>query len=243
MSEIATPSLRTAVRSLTRSALDLLFPMNCLGCRTEGDVLCSQCIGGLQRLEQPFCDTCAQPGAKGQCHWCLEHPPKIDGIRAPYIFEGPLREGVHRLKYRGWRAAAPVLGGLLANYLDRHKLPDQTTDPVLVPVPLHARRLRSRGYNQSLLLAQETGKLLDLPVRQDLVKRTKDSPPQVETRSSEQRRGNVTGSFESSTAVDGLSILLVDDVVTTGSTLSACAASLKDAGAVGVWGVALARES
>ena len=243
MSEIIAPSLQTAIRSLARSALDLLLPLHCLGCRREGDVLCARCIEGLSRLEPPFCDTCAQPNVNGQCQWCLEHPVMIDGIRAPYLFEGPLREAVHRLKYRGWRAAAPVLGGLLAGYLEHHKFPAQTTGQVLVPVPLHPRRLRSRGYNQSHLLAKEAGKLLEIPVRQDLVRRAKDSPPQVEVRSPEQRRANVAGSFEAASGVEGLSILLVDDVATTGTTLFACAAALKDAGAVSVWGLVLARES
>ena len=205
--------------------------------------MCERCIEGLRRLEQPFCDTCAQPNVNGQCQWCLEHPSKIGGIRAPYLFEGPLRDAVHRLKYRGWRAAAPVLGRLLAGYLEHHKLPIESTGQVLVPVPLHPRRLRSRGYNQSHLLAKEAGKLLDLPVREDLVKRVKDSPPQVEARSSEQRRVNVAGSFVASNDVEGLSILLVDDVATTGSTLMACAAALKDAGASSVWGLVLARDS
>ena len=239
MPEIVTPSIQTALRSLAHSALDLLLPLHCVGCRREGNIICARCIEGLRRLEQPFCDTCAQPNVHGQCQWCLDHPSKIDGIRAPYLFEGPLREAVHRLKYRGWRAAAPELGGLLAGYLDGHKLPGQ----VLVPVPLHSSRLRSRGYNQSRLLAKEAGKLLGMPVREDLVKRAKDSPPQVEARSREQRRANVAGSFESSHEVAGLSIILVDDVATTGSTLMACASALKEAGAASVWGLVLARDS
>ena len=205
--------------------------------------MCARCIEGLRRLEQPFCDTCAQPNVNGQCQSCLEHPSKIDGIRAPYLFEGPLRDAVHRLKYRGWRAAAPVLGRLLAGYLEHHKLLIESTGQVLVPVPLHPRRLRSRGYNQSHLLAKEAGKLLDLPVGEDLIKRATDSPPQVDARSSEQRRANVSGSFAASDEVEDLSVLLVDDVATTGSTLMACAAALKDAGAATVWGLVLARDS
>ncbi len=243
MPEVITPSLQTGIRNLARSALDLLLPLHCVGCRREGDVLCARCIEGLRPLEPPFCDTCAQPNVNGDCPWCLEHPAMIDGIRAPYLFEGPLRNTVHRLKYRGWRAAAPVLGGLLAGYLEHHHFPAQPTGQVLVPVPLHPRRLRSRGYNQSHLLAKEAGKLLDLPVREDLLKRAKDSSPQVEARSREQRRANVAGSFEADAGAEGLSILLVDDVATTGSTLMACAAALKDAGATSVWGLVLARDS
>jgi len=173
----------------------------------------------------------------------LEHPPAIDGIKSPYLFEGPIREAVHRLKYRGWRVAAPLLGGLLAAYLQRAKFPDTTSEMVVVPVPLHPRRLRSRGYNQSHLLARETGKLLDLPVWEELLKRVNDSSPQVEVRTQEQRRNNVAGSFAASAQVLGKTVLLVDDVATTGSTLQACAAALKDAGADSVWGLALARES
>ena len=243
MPETIAPSLQSAFRNLARSALDLLLPLHCVGCRREGSVLCAGCIDGLRLLEPPFCDTCAEPNITGQCPWCLEHPSLIDGLRSPYIFEGPLREAVHRLKYRGWRAAAPVLGGLLAAYIEHHKFPGQASGQVLVPVPLHPRRLRTRGYNQSHLLAKEAGKLLGIPVRQDLVKRAKYSPPQVEARSREQRRDNVAGSFEADAKVEGLSILLVDDVATTGSTISACSAALKEAGAVSVWGVVLARDS
>ena len=239
MSKITTLSIQTVFRSLTRPVLELLFPFHCVGCGREGEVICESCVDGLRSLEEPFCETCAQPNVRGQCGPCLEHPPAIDGIRAPYLFEGPLREAVHRLKYRGWRAAAPALGGLLARHLEQRKLSGE----VIVPVPLHSRRLRSRGYNQSNLLAREAGKLLGIPVREDLLKRANDSPPQVEARNRDHRRSNVAGSFESIAEVAGKSVLLIDDVATTGSTLSACAEALKNAGAAGVWGLVLGRES
>ena len=236
---ITTPTIGAAFRSLARSTLELLFPIHCLGCGREGNVICASCADELRKLEDPFCDVCAQPGAQGQCSPCLENPLAIDGIRAPYLFEGPLREAVHRLKYRGWRAVTPGLGDLLASYLEKHKLPGE----VFVPVPLHSSRLRSRGYNQSNLLAREAGKLLGVPVREDLLNRANDSRPQVEARSREHRRANVAGNFKASADVVGMSVLLVDDVATTGSTLSACAAALKEAGAASVWGLVLARES
>ncbi len=87
MSELIAPSLQTAIRGLARSALDLLLPLHCLGCRREGDVLCGRCVDGLRRLEPPFCDTCAEPNVSGQCQSCLEHPPQIDGISAPFPFD------------------------------------------------------------------------------------------------------------------------------------------------------------
>jgi ComF family protein len=152
--------------------------------------------------------------------------------------EGAIREAVHSLKYHGVRAAAPQLGQLLAQYLEGHPMPGD----VLVPVPLHPRRLRRRGYNQSALLAREVSKLTSLPVKEELLVRVKDTPPQVEAASLEDRRKNVAGSFECVGDVRGQAVLLVDDVVTSGTTMAACAAALKSAGATSVWGLALARQ-
>jgi len=152
--------------------------------------------------------------------------------------EGVIRQAVHSLKYHQVRAAAAQLGQLLADYLVGHPVPGR----VLVPVPLHPRRLRSRGYNQSALLAWEVSKLTGLPVREDLLARVKDAPPQVGLASVEERRRNVAGVFQCFGDVQDQAVLLVDDVVTTGSTMSACATALKSAGAASVWGLALARE-
>lgn len=143
------------------------------------------------------------------------------------------------MKYRGVRAAAPELGRLLAQHMAKHAVPGE----VIVAVPLHHRRLRARGYNQSALLARELSKLTAVPQASNLLTRFKDAPPQVEAASRSQRRTNVDGSFQASSNVAGLKILLIDDVVTTGTTMSACAAALKAAGAASVWGLALARES
>ena len=111
-----------------------------------------------------------------------------------------------------------------------------------MPVPLHPKRLRRRGYNQALLLARELGKLRGLEVNDHLLSRPKDSPPQVEATSLGQRRLNVADSFDCRGDACGSKIILIDDVTTTGSTLSACAAALKRAGASSVWGLTLARE-
>ena len=148
-----------------------------------------------------------------------------------------MKEAVFSLKYRGVRAAAPELGRLLAQYMADHAVPGE----VIVPVPLHRRRLRARGYNQSALLAGELSKLTGVPQANNLLTRFKDAPPQVEAVSRSQRRTNVDGSFQAAVDLAGLKVLLIDDVVTTGSTMSACAAALKAAGAASVWGLALAR--
>ena len=229
---------RRIVRQLPGTALDLLFPLNCLGCQREGKVLCASCVDRLPELKPPFCRVCAQPNAPATCHWCLESPPAFNGIRVPYEMEGTVKEAIHNLKYRGLKAATPELAELLANYLEEHPMPGE----VLTPVPLPPRRLRSRGYNQSDLLAKELSKKLGLDIYESLLIRAKNNSPQVSA-SREERRENVQGSFRCDGPVDGRSVILVDNVATTGSTLSACATVLKAAGASSVWCLVLARES
>ena len=230
--------MKTTVSKLGNWALDLLFPIQCAGCGRESKILCEACVPKLAKLSSPYCRLCASPNPLSPCRWCRESPLSVDGIRAPFLMEGAVREAVFSLKYRGVRAAAPELGRLLAQYLADHAVPGE----VIVPVPLHRRRLRTRGYNQSALLARVLSKLTGVPQANNLLTRFKDAPPQVEAATRSQRRTNVDGSFHAAADIGGLKVLLIDDVVTTGSTMSACAAALKAAGAASVWGLALARE-
>lgn len=233
---------------LARFALDLVFPIHCAACGREGAIICGQCIDGLDKLPQPYCLVCAAPGVIGVCRWCRQYSQGFELLRSPFLFQGSVRGAIHRLKYNGeWTAAGP-LGRLLAENL---KLRFNSRWPVsrwpssvdaLVPTPLHPTRLRSRGYNQSALLAREVGKRLSLPVQEDLLTRVKNSRPQVETQSAQERRNNVASNFECQADATGLNVLLIDDVATTGSTLSECALALKAAGAVRVYGLTLARE-
>lgn len=223
---------------LTRSALDLVFPIHCAGCGREGGIICETCADGLERLTAPYCRVCAAPDVNSGCRWCRQHARGFESLRAPYRFEGPVRDSIHALKYRGVRAAASSLAGLMAAYLERNPVPAN----VLIPTPLHPRRLRSRGYNQSALLARGVASALDLPVREDLLVRTANARPQVEARSREERHANVAGNFASTGNATGLTVLLIDDVATTGSTLSECAFALRDAGASRVYALTLARD-
>ncbi len=226
------------LHKLSASVLDFLFPMQCCGCGREGKILCQGCVSSLAPLGKPVCARCASPNTHSPCRWCLEIPLEIDGIRSPFVYDGAIKQAVHFFKYRGIKAAAPELGQLLASYLAEHPLAGEA----IVPVPLHSRRIRERGYNQSLLLARELAKLTGLDLDEKLLVRVNDNPPQVGA-SRSQRRGNVEGSFRCQRDVSGKALILVDDVATTGSTLSACAAELKAAGAATVWGLALAREA
>jgi ComF family protein len=163
----------------------------------------------------------------------------IDAICTPFAFQGVLRQAIHRLKYGGFKSLALPLAHLLTQQVENRPLPAE----VLVPVPLHPRRLRERGYNQSGLLAQELGRLTAIPVEEDTLVRHRNSRAQVKTSDSEERRSNVLGAFDCrGEKLKGRRILLIDDVCTTGATLNSCAIALKKAGASSVWGLALARE-
>ena len=133
----------------------------------------------------------------------------------------------------------PSLVRYLYDYLDASPMPGE----VLVPVPLHKRRLRERGYNQSGLLAEELGKLTGLPVVSDCLERQRYALPQARTAHVEERRSNVTGAFTChDSRLSGKQVLLIDDVATSGATIDACAATIKAAGAISVWGLLVARE-
>jgi ComF family protein len=150
-----------------------------------------------------------------------------------------MRQAVYQLKYRNLRALAAPLAGMLNDYLVASPLPGD----VLVPVPLHQKRIRERGYNQSGLLVKELGKLCDLPVVDGCLIRQENTPPQTRTTTVQERKTNVSGAFGClDERLKGRQVILVDDVSTSGATLDACAATLKEAGAESVWGLVLARE-
>ena len=188
----------------------------------------------------PLCPGCGKPQASGiLCPVCRQRQTEIDGIRSPFRFAEVIREAVHQLKYRNLKAISPCLAALLADYLQSNPLPVEA----LVPVPLHPRRLRERGYNQSSLLARELGKLINLPVIEDCLIRVKEAQPQVRTATVEDRRMNVTDAFKCQNGkVRGKQIILIDDVCTSGATLESCAQALKSESVTSVWGLTLARE-
>lgn len=150
-----------------------------------------------------------------------------------------MRSAIHQLKYRNLRAIASTLAHFLGDYYRDGPIPAD----VLVPVPLHPRRLKERGYNQSLLLARELSRLVGLPLISNCLVRTGAAYSQARTENVKQRWENVVGAFSCRYRImKGSRVLLIDDVTTSGATLDACAAAIKDAGAASVWGLVLARE-
>jgi len=188
----------------------------------------------------PLCPRCGRPQPSGiLCSSCVGWQAEIDGIRSPFRFDGVMRQSIHQLKYRNLRALAQPLVKLLQDYLVTNPVPGE----VLVPVPLHHKRLKERGYNQSRLLARELGKLINLPVVDDCLIRQRHASPQARASTVDERRSNVDGAFTCRDhRLRDKQVLLIDDVSTSGATLDACAVALKAAGATTVWGLVLARE-
>ena len=237
-----TSTLITRISRIASAGLDLLYPPRCAGCDREGKFICEACFSAQPRLLPPYCLTCAQPIPRGsRCAGCRNTPLVINAIRAPFLMDGAIRQAVHQLKYGNLRAIAPMLGGLLADFMDA----ECVSGDALVPVPIHPRRERQRGYNQAHLLAREVSKLLDIPVASRSLSRVNNAPPQARSQSASDRKANVRDSFlcPDSSEVEGRALVLIDDVCTTGATLDACATALKAAGAARVYGVTLAREA
>jgi ComF family protein len=220
--------------------LDWLLPPRCGGCARLGGWLCERCSRRIRRLDEPLCPRCGRElpfaGASCSCRTRLKH---LARLRSAAAYEGPMPPAVHRLKYRGWRALAPPLARLLVARL----VVDGVPAAQVVAVPLHAARQRRRGYNQAELLAGEVRQALRLPQPPGRLVRVRDTRPQVGL-DRLRRHANVQDAFRwQGSPHAGAPVLLIDDVVTTGATLEACAAALASAGFGRVSGITLARVS
>ena len=241
-----------------KSLIDLIYPPRCLICQAflqdqntvqggQDIPFCQTCFKEFTPIKSPICSLCGRPFSDGTeqdhiCEDCLRKRPSYDIARAPYLYDGALMTAIHELKYAQRSHLADSLGSLLA--LFAQTCIGELRGSLVMPVPLHPKRLRARGFNQSLLLARcvasKTGAELDFLS----LRRTKFTKPQTEL-SSEERKKNVRKAFEvvKPEVVKKRTILLVDDVATTGSTLNECAKALKRAGADSVLCLVLARTS
>ena len=228
------------ITRLKRAALDLLFPPYCLGCGREGNYFCGRCARELTYISPPVCRICGRPlTPDGHCPGCISIQHEIDGIRAPFLFEGLIRKAIHDFKYNNLRSLSPFLASYLSEFLVENPLPGE----VLVPVPVHPKRLRERGYNQTSLLAFELGKLTGMRVDNGSLIRSVYNTPQAKLSSGTERLQAAAGAFTCrDNKLQGEKVILIDDVSTSGATLNACAAALKEAGATSVWGLTLALE-
>ena len=215
---------------MLRALLDVLYPPRCAGCGDGAWPFCPSCLERVVSVARPGCLRCAAPRSRPAPR-CGDCPPEPIGMaRAAFLFDGPVRSAVHRLKFSGWRRVAEPLGWEMASAWQIGTSGDGSVDAVTW-VPLSRRRLAERGFDQARLLAEIVGRRLDVPVV-GLLRRTSDAGPQAR-RGRHERLAAMRGRFR----VEGSPpphLLLVDDVLTTGATAAACAEALVSAGSARV---------
>ena len=222
--------MTTLVDRASRIALDLLFPPRCALCGAPGTMLCATCVEELTPADGRRCDRCWMPVANSSlCRHCAQSPPAFASIRAPYVMDGGARRLAHELKYDAMIALAQPMAGLMSDGVDADGV------DLVMPVPLHRSRMRARGYNQAEELAKHMARLAGLPLERRAVRRVRATAPLVKTMHREERAEIMRGAFAADAhRVAGRRILLIDDVVTTGATLDACAQALRSSGAIEV---------
>lgn len=236
--------------------LDWLYPPRCRSCRNrifgqDEDCFCHACREKVRLVRHPLCGTCGRPfldagGDDHLCGACLTRSPLFREARAWACYPGeeseghPLREVIQRFKYGRKVSLGKPLGRLLAGgcaeYLAAHRF------DIIIPVPLHPKRLRWRGFNQAVILAREVGRVCRLPVDPFILLRSRETPPQTQL-AEEERKKNMRGAFsvDPAKSIEGKSLLLVDDVYTSGATVNECSRILLRAGAKEVYVLTLAR--
>ncbi len=223
--------------------LDLLFPPTCVHCQCPGVHLCHLCAQKVEPTGSSICACCgkvqSQPTLEcAECHLLLEKPLRF--VRAAARYAGPLRQGIHGLKYEKRTELAPLLARyLVAEFAHPAWRTVYATLDGIVAVPLHQERHSERGYNQAELLAAVFCQQVQLPLYADWIERQRATRSQVGLDAWE-RQENVDDAFLASHQVADKVILLIDDVYTTGATLRACASAALAAGAQAVYGLALA---
>lgn len=240
-----TTSLLAKVRQII---LDLVFPVRCISCGKFDSWLCEKCVSEITLKEQQLCPRCESvftPAGK-TCFECRQNFP-LDGliVTCDYSHE-VLSKAIHFYKYRFIDDLAYQLGKMISKTISSSEIP---LPDIIIPVPLHNSRLRWRGFNQSELLARYVSDNIapgiTFPVENRLLIRSRKTLPQMNIGGHERRKKNIRGAFSvaDKKAVKGKTIMLIDDVATTGSTLFECARILKDTGAREVYASVIARQN
>jgi len=220
------------------AALDWLFPPSCVSCQKAGVDFCDECKASLQIIEGSVCPLCGIPyQGQGLCVFCRQSPPAFDGVRSWALYEDALRKAIHGLKYYSRLSLSLPLGEMLADLFAQQ---GWQVD-LVTAVPVSGVRRRERGYNQSLMIARAFHRLTGIPLKERALLRLRHTASQVGL-TLEQRIANAADAFAAQHALcEGKTVLVIDDVCTSSATLRACAQALKDAGALRVYGLTVAR--
>jgi ComF family protein len=225
----------------------LLLPAECLLChallgqRDARCIVCPLCRQRWRAVRPPWCERCGQPEPHfGPCRLCVGWPPALTSVRSAVWLDEGARPAVHGLKYRGLPRIADDLAAAM-----RPMRPSTDGPSVLIPIPLAPQRLRARGYNQSDVLARALARQWRIPVLADVLVRTRETPTQTaltpETRLANVRAAFAVANVQCPMINDHWTLIIVDDVFTTGATLAEAARALEQAGAERILGVTFAR--
>lgn len=229
------------LKSISRHMLDLVFPVLCLGCGKEGSYLCSACNKSLKRDEFQICPVCASKSPFGTTHPKCKTPDGLDGLISAVPYKEKLaRKLVECCKYKLIKDITPLLAKFIAEEIANQELNNYLRDFTLVPLPLHATRLKWRGFNQSEEIGKTLSMSLNIPMRTNLIARRIKTKVQAELKD-EERKINVLGAFIALENLENKKIAIIDDVSTTRSTLTEACKALKSAGAKEVWGLVFAQ--
>jgi ComF family protein len=249
-------SPRSSIAERFDWVVDWLYPPRCRACAAritgrDAEYFCSRCWTKIQRIGHPLCVLCGRPfpdaaGDDHTCGGCITRPPHFVQARAWACYpreeseEHPLRQAVQKFKYGRKVSLGKPLGRVMARGC-REFLAACEAD-LIIPVPLHPQRLRWRGFNQSALLARQISRIYAVPMDPFLLRRIKETPAQTQL-NEEERRRNVRGAFALAAggAIENKSVLLIDDVYTSGATVNECSRTLRKSGAEQVFVLTLAR--
>lgn len=224
------------------SFLDILFPKRCVGCRRLGGYFCSRCRSTLPliAINEAICPMCGGLAVDGKTHPRCRTRYGIDGLTSFFRYKGVIRQAIKSMKYH---LVSDLAGELISIVPDQmFRVWELSSNAIIIPIPLHVIRERSRGFNQAEVIGREIGTVLHIPMQTDILRRTKHTTSQAGLSGKQERLANMKGVFAVTLVrAKAMSVLLVDDVFTTGATLRSVAATLKRTGAHTVWGVTLAR--
>lgn len=232
-------------RLVVDSLVSLLAPCRCLVCGLDSDpdAICPGCLADLPWMGEA-CQHCGTPGQLGlgqPCGACLQNPPPWDAVRAAFTYDFPIRQLIRRYKFQRQLAAGAALAELLAMEICSR---DDPLPDLLLPVPLHPLRLLKRGFNQSYDIARILHRRLGIPLINSGLRRVRSTMSQAGLEARERRRNLQRAFAWRGQALAGCHVALIDDVMTTGSTLAECAGVLRRSGAgrIDAWVLARARE-
>jgi len=229
---------RFMLKNIFNSFINLIFPIQCLGCSRENHWLCLDCLAKIKINSKPFCPICHKPANDWRFCPSCQKKYSLDGVFIASSYQNKLLQRlIHSYKYRYVKDLSQIFFRLLKKFFNHYQLDNNF---LITSLPLHLKRLRLRCFNQAEELANHLADFYHIDYDPDLLKRIKNTKPQARL-DKEQRSKNIKNAFALQRGCYGRKVIIVDDVFTTGSTLNECARILKKAGAKEVWGLVIAK--